>query len=384
MSEIKLFLDRIIDNSTYDKPLWNVEKIMENSKPKWNYIDGCMLKAIMEIYYIIDDKKYLDFVTNFIDYYVDEDGNILGYNEEDYNCDNINEGKVLFMLYDIHKKEKYKKAIDKLYGQLQKQPRTKTGNFWHKLIYPKQIWLDGLYMVQPFYMEYEMKFNNKENYKDIVNQFKSAYKLAKDCKTGLLYHGYDESREQSWSNDETGHSKNFWTRSIGWFTMALVDTIEKIDDMFFYEREELISYLKDISKALLKYIDKETYMFYQVTDKGDKEDNYLETSGTCAIAYSFMKGVRLGYLPVKFSKIGEEIYRSVYFKKLKITEKTFDLRDICLVAGLGGMAGKGNYKDRDGTFEYYISEPIVNNDAKGVAPFLFAYSEFYRKKGGDY
>ncbi len=378
MDNIRIFLDKLIDNSTYDKPLWNVENLLENHSPKWNYIDGCMVKAIMEVYYATNEPKYLDFVTNFIDFYVDEDGNILGYNEEDYNCDNINEGKVLFMLYDIHKKEKYKKALDKLYVQVQKQPRTKSGNFWHKLIYPNQIWLDGLYMVQPFYIEYEMKFNGAKNYKDTFSQFKNVVDLIKDKETGLYYHGYDETREQEWSNNETGLSKNYWTRSIGWFSMALVDTIEKMSDMFFYEREELITYLKELCFSLENFVDKETNMFYQVTNLHGKEGNYLETSGTCAIAYSFMKGARLGYLPVEFYEKGEKIYNSVVKYKLDVDENTFNLKDICLVAGLGGMPGKGSYKNRDGTYEYYISEPIVNNDAKGVAPFLFAYSETLR------
>lgn len=381
MDNIRVFLDKLIENSEYDKPLWNVEHLLENSNPKWNYIDGCMVKAIMEVYYATNDKKYLDFVTNFIDFYVDEDGNILGYNEEDYNCDNINEGKVLFMLYDIHGKEKYKKALDKLYHQLENQPRTQSGNFWHKLIYPNQIWLDGLYMVQPFYTEYEMKFNGAKNYKDVYNQFKNVVELIKDDETGLYYHGYDETREQDWSDNETGLSKNFWTRSIGWFSMALVDTIEKMSDMFFFEREQLIGYLKDLAESVIKYMDSETSLFYQVTDKGNQEGNYLETSGTCAIAYSLMKGARLGYLPTYYHEIGKKIYNSVVENKLELTDEVFNLKDICLVAGLGGMPGKGSYKNRDGTFEYYISEPIVNNDAKGVAPFLFAYSEVLREKG---
>ncbi len=365
---------------TYDRPLWNVENIIEKKEPKWNYIDGCMLKAIMEVYYATNDKKYLDFVTNFIDFYVDEEGNILGYKEEDYNCDNINEGKVLFMLYDIHGNEKYKKALDKLYAQIQKQPRTKSGNFWHKLIYPNQIWLDGLYMVQPFYTEYEMKFNGAKNYKDTFTQFKNVVELIKDEETGLYYHGYDETREQDWSNNETGLSQNYWTRSIGWFSMALVDTIEKMSDMFYYEREELVGYLKDLVESLETYIDKDSNMFWQVTDQHGREGNYLETSGTCAIAYSLMKGARLGYLPTYYYDLGEKIYNSVVEDKLELGEDKFNLKDICLVAGLGGMPGKGSYKNRDGTYEYYISEPIVDNDAKGVAPFLFAYSEKVRKE----
>lgn len=380
MQNIKNFLDTLIEKSTPSQPAWNIEQALEGHKPKWNYIDGCMIKAILEMYYISKDEKYINFANEFIDYYVNENGEILGYHLEDYNCDNINKGKVLFDLYDITKKEKYKKAIDLLYKQIQLHPRIQTGNFWHKKIYPNQVWLDGLYMVQPFYMEYEMKFNDKKNYRDIFNQFKNVYEIMKDEKTNLFYHGYDESLESFWADKKTGLSKNFWTRSIGWYTMALVDTAEKLDEQFFYEYSTLQSYLKEILDALLKFMDKEQNLFYQVTNEPNKEGNYLETSGTCAIAYSLMKGARLNFLPTYYFDYGKEIFDSVVKNKLILKDNIFVLKDICLIAGLGGMPGKGEYKLRDGTYEYYISEPIVDNDAKGVAPFLLAFTESYRRE----
>lgn len=378
MDKILGFLDRLIDDSTYAHPAWNIEHKMGESNPKWNYIDGCMLKGIMEVYYVTNNQKYLNFVTNFIDFYVNDDGDILGYNIEDYNCDNINEGKILYMLYDIHKNEKYKKALDKLYAQLKNQPRTKTGNFWHKKIYPNQIWLDGLYMVQPFYTEYEVKFNDKKNLSDVISQFKNAYTLTRDKNTGLFFHGYDETKEMFWSNNKTGLSQNFWTRSIGWFGMALVDTIEKLDAGT--DKDILVDFLTNYANDVINFIDNDSHMFYQVTNQGNREGNYLETSGTCAIAYTLMKASRLQLIDTKFFEIGEEILDSVITNKLEVTEDKFLLKDICLVAGLGGMGGKGTYEKRDGTFEYYISEPIVDNDAKGVAPFLFAYAEKLRNK----
>ena len=383
MQNIKDFLDNLLDKSTPAKPMWNVEHILEDKPPKWNYIDGCMIKAVLEMYYISGEEKYISFANDFIDFYVNEDGQMLGYEVEEYNCDNINEGKVLFDLYEITKKEKYKKAIDLLYSQVITHPRINKGNFWHKKIYPNQVWLDGLYMVQPFYMDYEMKFNNRKNYKDVFNQFKFVYEIMKDEKTNLFYHGYDESLKSFWADKKTGLSKNFWTRSIGWYTMALVDTIEKLDQQFFYEHETLQTYLREILDALLKEQDKKSKMFYQVTDAGNKDGNYLETSGTCAIAYSLMKGARLGYLPEYYFDHGKEIFESVVENKLILSGDAFVLKDICLVAGLGGMPGKGDYKERDGTYEYYISEPKVDNDAKGVAPFLLAFTEFYRKEKGN-
>jgi len=374
------FVDHLLDSSTPEAPAWNVEHTMEGKSPKWNYIDGCMIKAIFDLYYATGNQRYFDFAKDYIDFYVDEKGNILGYQVGEYNCDNINMGKVLFDLFKDTQDEKYKKAADLLYSQLLTHPRLSNGNFWHKKIYPNQIWLDGLYMVQPFYMEYEMLFNGAKNYKDIFNQFSNVQKLMQHKYNGLFYHGYDESREMFWADKETGLSPNFWTRSMGWYAMALVDTIEKLDEQFFYEYKTMQDYLKGLLDSLLKVQDKSTKMFYQVTDAGEREGNYLETSGTCAIAYALMKGARLEYLPSYYFDYGKEIFDAVVALKLENDNNTFVLKDICLVAGLGGMPGKGDYKERDGTFEYYISEPRVNNDAKGVAPFLFAYAELYRRE----
>ena len=379
--KIKSFVDNLLKASTPEAPAWNIEHVLEKKGARWNYIDGCMIKAVLDVYYALGEKKYFDFAKGFIDHFISENGEILGYTVGEYNLDQVNEGKVLFDLYKITGEEKYKKAIELIYSQVITQPRVSIGNFWHKNIYENQIWLDGLYMAQPFYMEYERLFNSNANYRDIFNQFKNVYDIMRDEETGLFYHGYDEARKLFWADKETGLSKNFWTRSIGWFTMALVDTAEKMDEQFFYEYTELQEYLRETLDGLLKVQDKKTKMFYQVTNMGDKEGNYLETSGTCAIAYSLMKGARLGYLPEYYFDYGKEIFDAVVANKLVIDNDTFVLKDICLIAGLGGMAGKGDYKERDGTFEYYISEPKVNNDAKGVAPFLFAFSEVVRKGG---
>lgn len=384
MEQIDTFLDELIAASTPASPAWNKEMQHEKSKAKWNYIDGCMLLAILRMYEVTNEKKYLLFAENFTDYYIGSDGEILGYTEEDYNSDNINGGKVLFILWKEFKKEKYKKAIDRLYHQVENMPRTPEGNFWHKEIYPEQVWLDGLYMVEPFYMQYEMDYDNKNKCLDVYNQFKSVWMIMRDEKSGLLYHGYDSARVQPWANATTGLSANFWTRSIGWYAMALVDTLEKMDEQLFFEYDALQRQLKALLDSLLQVQDKNTKLFWQVTDKASSEGNYLETSGSCAIAYAFMKGARLGYLPTYYYDFGEEIFHSVCENKLSFgKDGALCLSDICLVAGLGGMPGKGSYKERDGSYEYYISEPRVDNDAKGVAPFLFCYSEVIRNKTGQ-
>jgi len=377
MTKILNFVDSLLATSTPQAPAWNVEHTLGGRPPKWNYIDGCMIKAILDLYYATGEEKYFNFAQNYIDFYVDENGGILGYKVEDYNCDNINMGKVLFDLYRATQASKYKKAAELLYSQLEAHPRISTGNFWHKQIYPNQVWLDGLYMVQPFYIEYETLFNNRKNIEDVLSQYKNVYEIMRDPATGLMFHGYDESREMFWADKTTGLSKNFWTRSIGWYAMALVDAIEKLEPA---DSEHLKTHLKHVLDALLKVADPETKMFYQVTNAGPREGNYLETSGTCAIAYALMKGARLGCLPAEYYVHGKEIFDAVVKHKLVISDDSFVLKDICLVAGLGGMNGKGGYNTRDGTYEYYISEPRVNNDAKGVAPFLFAYSEVCRKE----
>ncbi|MCL1862410.1 MAG: glycoside hydrolase family 88 protein [Defluviitaleaceae bacterium] len=369
MNKIIKFVDGLMQKSTPTAPAWNIEHVLEGKETKWNYIDGCMLKAIIDLYKATGERRYFDFAKDYVDFFLLENGKkILGYNVEDYNCDNINMGKVLFDLHTVTGEEKYVNAITLLGQQLQTQPRIKAGNFWHKKIYPHQVWLDGLYMVQPFYV-------NADTCQDVLRQFINVYEIMRCKETGLYFHGYDESRQMSWADKMTGLSSNFWTRSVGWFSMALVDTAERLD-----ANETLQKYLKELMDALHHVADPETKMFYQVTNKAGRDGNYLETSGSCAIAYSLMKGARLGYLPPSYFDYGREIFDSVAQHKLIIGDDgDFTLKDICLVAGLGGMPGKGDYQPRDGTYEYYISEPRVDNDAKGVAPFLFAYAEILRK-----
>ena len=383
MDKIINFVDGLLKKSTPDAPAWNIEHKLEAKEPKWNYVDGCMIKAILDLYYATNNQEYFDFAKNFVDYYVNENGEILGYEVEEYNCDNINMGKVLFDLDNITPDEKYKKAIEFLCSQLKTHPRIKAGNFWHKKIYPNQVWLDGLYMVQPFNMRCVKNFGDESIADDVLSQFKNVNDIMRDETTGLLYHGYDESKSMFWANKETGLSKNFWTRSIGWYAMAIVDTLEKVDEEFIANFAALKDYLKALLDAVLKFADPATKMFYQVTNEQDRDGNYLETSGTCAFAYALMKSARLNYLPSDYFEKGKEIFDSVVKQKLVLTDDEFSLKDICLVAGLGGMPGKGDYKLRDGTYEYYISEPRVDNDAKGVAPFLFAFSEILRIKGGN-
>ena len=370
---IEKYIDELIEKSSMDAPAWNIEKARSGEKSGWNYIDGCMILAILETYKTTNDKKYLDFADAFIDYRVKEDGTITGYSVEKYNIDDVNAGKTLFELYDITGKEKYKKAIDLIYTQIQNQPRTAENNFWHKKIYPNQVWLDGLYMGQPFYMEYETKFNNKKNYKDIFGQFFNVVKHMRDPETGLYYHAYDSAKEMFWCDKETGLSENFWIRALGWYSMALLDTLYKADSSYGEDYNKLKEIFVDLMDSMLKFQD-ESGMWYQVVNMGGREKNYLETSGSSIMAYCILKGVRLGFLPESYRQYGEKAFEGVCDKYLVTEEGKMSLGGICLVAGLG----PDDNLRRDGSYEYYMSEPIVSDDAKGVGPFLLAYTELRR------
>ena len=370
--KIDSYIEGLLDRSTPDKPLWNIEYISKGRQPSWNYIDGCMITALLCAAEITGEAKYADFAESFIDYYVNEDGSIRGYSIEKFNLDDVNEGRVLFDLYKATGKEKYKKAIFLLREQLEKQPRTNTGNFWHKQIYPNQIWLDGLYMAQVFYVRFQKEFGGGD-YSDTVNQIRNVRRYMFDKDKKLFYHGMDCSKTAFWADKETGHSKSFWLRAIGWFTVALVDIIDYIDND--QDKEELCGIFREVIDGIAQYADPETGMFYQVVDCGGREGNYLETSGSSMIAYAMMKGARLGVIDRKYSEAGKKTFDGICGRYLNISpEGELNLGGICLVAGLGPE----DNKRRDGTFEYYISEPVVENDAKGVAPFVLCYTEVKR------
>lgn len=369
-SIIDKYIDRLIDDTTPDRPIWNIENIKHGKEAGWNYIDGCMMTSLYSIYQQTGNKKYLDFIDKFVDYYVFEDGSIRGYELDTYNVDNLNEGRVLFDLYRETGKEKYKKAIELLYSQIKGQPRTGLGNFWHKKIYPNQVWLDGLYMAQVFYTRYEAEFNGGKNFGDIASQFQSVYDNMYDRQKRLYYHGWDYSKSAFWCN-EKGLSKSFWLRSVGWYTVGLVDVIGYMPDSAKEHKAKLVKIFRDTIEGLEQYIDKDKKMFWQVVDQIGREGNYPETSGSAMIAYAMMKGARLDIVDKRFASVGKEVFNGICNTYLSETDGKLNLGGICLMAGLGPETNR----KRDGTFEYYISEPVVENDAKGTGPFVMAYTE---------
>ncbi|GAB6087670.1 glycoside hydrolase family 88/105 protein [Alkaliphilus crotonatoxidans] len=344
-------------------------KNYQRYKERWNYEDGCVYKGALDLYRVTQDENYLSFVVDQLKFFIKDDGSIHNYQQDEFNIDNINAGKVLFDLHDLTGEDKYHKAAVQLREQLEKHPRTNEKNFWHKQIYPNQVWLDGLYMAMPFYAKFEKVFNHSKGFEDIHGQFLNVRRRIWDEEKKLYYHGYDESRKERWSHPETGLSRNFWGRAMGWFIMAMVDTLEIIyaNDTF---TQDLLTMFREAIEGLLRYQDETSGMWYQVIDAGSREGNYLETSGTLMIAYGILKGVRLGYLPQELKARGIKAFEGTVEKYLD-TEKN-QLNGIC------GVAGLGNVPYRDGSYEYYISEKAVPNDPKGTGSFMMAYSEYLR------
>ena len=367
------YIDYLMDHSDSEHPAWNLEMIRSGKCNKWNYIDGCMITGILERYEITGEARFLDFADRFMSGFVQEDGRIRTYDPEEYSLDNVNPAKNLFPLYDLTGKEKYRKAIELVRSQLSTMPRTPEGNFWHKLIYPNQVWLDGIYMALPFYMEYEKRFDAQKDCEDICRQIANVEIRMRDPKTGLYYHGYDASRKMYWADPDTGCSPNFWLRAEGWFILGLVDVLEIMKDLpMGAESVHLQHMLLDLAKALSKYQDP-SGLWYQLIALPELAGNYLETSGTALISAALLKAVRLGFLPESFRAVGEKAFYGIVDHRLtKNADGTPCVTGICLVGGLGGE------QHRDGSAAYYLSEPVVQNDAKGVGPLLLAYTEMLR------
>ncbi len=368
--QIDSYVLQLMAESTPERTAWNLEKIRMGLPSNWNYVDGCMMTALLALSDITGDSRYLDFVHSFISDFVSEDGSIRTFDENKHTLDDINEGRVLLPLWRVFGDKKFRRAADLLRKALNHQPRTFEGNWWHKEIYPNQVWLDGIYMAQPFAADYEKTFGSGD-YSDILKQIDTVYLRMRDPMTGLYYHGYDASRKAFWCDPETGLSKNFWLRAIGWFSVALADLLEILPIGSRGNIEEIFSRLM---QDLLAFSDPETGMYYQVVDQACADENYLESSGSSMIAYAMLKGARLGVLPEEFRLHGQKTFEGIVNRCLSLENGEFHLNSICLVAGLGPESDRR----RDGSLAYYLSEPVVQDDAKGVAPFLLCYTEIKR------
>ncbi|HJQ37495.1 MAG TPA: pectinesterase family protein [Thermoanaerobaculia bacterium] len=338
---------------------------------RWEYTPGLVMKAIFEVAQRTGEKKYWDYAKSYYDGFIAADGTIRGgYKKEDYNIDRINPGKPLFLLYEKTKDEKYRKAIEQLRQQMREHPRTSEGGFWHKQRYPWQMWLDGLYMGAPFLAQYAKTFKEPALFDDVITQFVLMEKHARDDKTGLLYHGWDEKRQQKWADPKTGRSPAFWGRAMGWYAMGLVETLDSVP-LDHPRRGELIAILQRLAEAVTKVQDPKTGVWWQVVDQPNREGNYLEASVSTMLAFALLKSTRLGYIDPKYRANARRAYDGILKQFIEVdSDGVVNITKVCAVAGLGGDPEKGE-RYRAGTFDYYVSEPVRSNDPKAVGPFIF-------------
>jgi len=348
--------------------LWPDSFSLDNKPAKWTYDQALINKALEGTWYNTGNGDYFKYIQKQVDFFVKDDGTIKTYKKEDYNIDNVLGGRVLLMLYKVTGKEKYYKAASLLREQLKTQPRTNEGGFWHKKRYPYQMWLDGLYMGEPFYAEYAELFHDTAAFDDIANQFIWMDKHTKDQTTGLYYHGWDESKKEKWANPSTGCSPNFWARSNGWFAMALVDVLEHFPDNN-PKKGELQEILEKFVDALKEVRDPETGLWWDVMNLPKKKDNYLEASASSMFVYSIAKAIRLGYIPKDY--LSTALYAFDGIKRKFIVEKdgSTTLNGTVSVSGLGGDPY------RDGSYEYYVGEKVISNDPKGIGACILASNE---------
>jgi unsaturated rhamnogalacturonyl hydrolase len=341
------------------------------SQWKWHYEHGLVIKAIAAI----GETRFQDVDQTWIDHFLTKSGEIRTYRVGEFNLDQVNPGKLLFPIYQRTRDEYYAVAIRLLRKQLRDQPRTPSGGFWHKKIYPDQMWLDGLYMAGPFYAEYAVAFNEPSIFDDLTRQLILIERHTRDPLTGLLYHAWDESKAQKWANPATGCSPHFWGRAIGWYVMALVDVLDFLPTEHF-NRRALLDILSRLSAALIRFQDPATGLWYQLVNLAERPGNYRESSVSAMLAYGFAKAVRKGYLAPEYLSAARRAYRGLLENMIRVNARgALTLEGTCSVAGLGGEPY------RDGSFEYYVNEPVAANDFKGIGPFILAALEMEKETG---
>jgi unsaturated rhamnogalacturonyl hydrolase len=337
---------------------------------RWDYEQGLMLKALERVWERTGDGKYFTYIQKDLDQFVQKDGSIRTYKAEDYTLDNLATGPALLLLgqLSVPNSEKYRLAAATLRKQLASQPRTQAGGFWHKKVYPNQMWLDGLYMAEPFYAQYSALTGDQAGLDDVAKQFALIEQHLRDPKTGLLRHGYDESRTQKWADPATGLSPQAWDRAVGWYAMALVDVLDYLPAGSAH-RTALVADLQRLAPTLAKYQDAKTGTWSLVLGQEGQKGNYAEASGSCMFVYALAKGVRLGYLDKKYAAVARKGYEGIVKTFVDTENGALALNGTVSVGGLGGNPY------RDGSFAYYLSEPLRKNDLKGVGPFILASTE---------
>lgn len=358
---------RVADSAMARWPLGHIDG--PGSKPAFKYELGTLLQGIDDVYLSTADPRYFNYMKGAVDELVTADGAIPTYKPEEFQLDSILMGRQLLRLYAITEDKRYLAAATLLYDQLQNQPRTPSGGFWHKQRYPNQMWLDGLYMAEPFYAEYISAAHRPEKFADITRQFTLVAERMRDARTGLLYHGWDETKVQRWANKKTGLSPEIWGRAMGWYMMALVDTLDSYPANI-AGRERLLKILEQESSALARVQDSRTGLWYEVLDKGGAKGNYLESSASCMFVYALAKGVRRGFLPQRYLANAQRGYEGILKHFISVSAEG----DVS-VTGTVRVGGLGGEPYRDGSYAYYLSEKVVANDPKGVGPFIMAATE---------
>ena len=399
--EIKInmnnYIDSLISSTPSYIPSWN----QEGFKGRWNYIDGVFMNSIVNLYEQTKEEKYKDFFINYINYYINAGGIFINplTGENGYKSGELDSVCASKILFDAHKYTndfRYFMAINKTYKELKKIPIAEgSNNFWHKTNYPNQIWLDGMYMYAPFYARYAKEYAKEEIFSEITSQYKYIRDNMFDENYKLYYHGHDTTRSIFWADKVTGNSENFWLRSMGWYMVSLIDVLDYFPEG--NDKEYLKGLLIEGIDGILKYLNQETKMFYQLVNLGEYSQlvtakylstlknkkymingeyvdtyisNYLESSGSSMISYCLLKGSRIGLLKNEYHKLGEQIFEGIYNHSFKNNQ----LHDICITAGLGPESNT----IRDGSISYYLAEPVGTNDAKGIGPFIMAYLEYIR------
>ncbi len=348
--------------------LWLDDRKLPGIPRNWTYEQGVVHKGVEAMWYATGDAKYFNHIKKGMDHWFDEKGEVKAYDLDEYNIDHVTPGTSMMLLWRATGDLKYHKMVEKIRSQLKTHPRTNEGGFWHKKIYPYQMWLDGLYMGQPFYAEYSSLFN-EDNWNDIANQFVWMEKHSRDAKTGLLYHGWDESKQQRWADKVTGKSPHFWGRAMGWYAMGIVDTLEHFPKDH-PRRPELIAILNRLAASVEKVQDKKSGVWWDILDLPGKEKNYLESSASAMFVYSIARGVREGYLPERYMKVATTGWTGIQKEFIKV-----DAKGQTTWEGTVSVSGLGGNPYRDGSYEYYMSEKLRTNDAKGLGPAIRAAVE---------
>jgi len=343
---------------------------------KWDYTTGLFTPALLKLNESVPDTRYVAFATNAIGSFISPDGKIHGYKVEEYQLDALNSGRTVLALWQLTRDKRYEDCARLLRRQLDTQPRTSDGGFWHKQRYTNQMWLDGLYMGAPFYAGCAKRFNTPKDFDDVAKQFQLVDQYLYDAKSGLFYHGWDSAKIQDWANPATGASSNFWGRAVGWYAMACVDVLDYLPANH-PARRQILAELQKVSAGIVKWQDAGSGLWWQVMDQGNRQGNYPEATASAMFVYALAKGVNHGYLSHDYVPVILKGYNGIVNKVVKTEGDKISLTQCCQVAGLGNFGGK----NRAGSFNYYVSEPVVENDLKGIGPFILAGIEVQRLIG---